>query len=128
MHWRGKTFEADSKEGLSAVLDELEKREGLLPPSRAAAVLSRTLEEQLLKVLRLLTRNPKGIEAEEVREVADIRGARGLGSASKGWRRVLMTRGFELDDVMKRSRDGDLRLWLPGPRIGEAIEDLSAKG
>lgn len=124
IHWRGKSFEADSKEGLAAVLDELEKREGLAPAARAAVLLSRSIEEQLHKVLRVVARNDNGLESDEICKVASVRGGQGLGSASKGWKRVLRSHGFELEDVLRRVRDGERRLWLPGPRLDDALKSL----
>jgi hypothetical protein len=65
------------------------------------------------------------LDGETLAGVLDLRHAKGIGSRAAMVNKRLAAMGFKPPEVYKNPRDSTgVRHWMPGPRLGEAIEAL----
>lgn len=124
--YKGATFEVKNAEELKEVLAQL----GLSADDMPAAAPAQQMPGagragDLFVLLSELERAPKGLTATRVAKIARLKGPRGLAGCARAWAKLLGSLGFAQEEAILKTRRGRNYYWLPGPRIHDAIEELT---
>lgn len=133
----GIVIEVDTVEEARALVDQVgsasiaKKRAPVGRSFSLEAVLggpSKNSKDCLLDGLRQVqAAGAAGLEPERFAVALGFDDARGIGGAIRGIYALLRTLGFDPSSVIhKVRRSRDRRLWLPGPRIAEAIAAIES--
>lgn len=99
----------------------------VLPKDRAkTAPLGTTKDrnEGLFLVLHELSKNREGLPSDQLAEIAEVEGGRGLAGIARVWAESLRSLGLEMGDVVRRYRRGKVYYWAAGPKLGKAIAEM----
>lgn len=122
----GTLIEADSLEEFSRALSEIGvgPNPSAIPNFADPTVRAQVTAAQLHMFLEALEEAGKPIPSKDLAALAGLKGPRALAGAMVTWRKILLSIGFNQEEVARNVRESGVNQWIPGPKLGDAVREL----
>lgn len=120
---RGAVVEITDPNDLPRVLRELGWNAKVQPRGHSTSPSAEALED-LYVALRMVIEAKSGIPARSLASAMGCKSPRAMAGVVQRWSAAAKQIGFDLDEILTRSRKRDHRVWNSGPKIEKALKVL----